>query len=112
MCTFSRDGSLLPLLTISTGSGSGGESSSSDNNKQQNAPTGSGSVHTMPKKAIDTFGQRTSIYRGVSRHRWTGRYEAHLWDNSCRRGQTLREEKVYFFLFLYYIFLSVNHFLI
>jgi hypothetical protein len=25
----------------------------------------------------------------VSRHRWTGRYEAHLWDNSCRKeGQT------------------------
>lgn len=23
------------------------------------------------------------------RHRWTGRYEAHLWDNSCRReGQS------------------------
>ncbi|KAI4377681.1 hypothetical protein MLD38_015268 [Melastoma candidum] len=41
------------------------------------------------KKAIDTFGQRTSIYRGVTRHRWTGRYEAHLWDNSCRReGQS------------------------
>ncbi|KVI01409.1 AP2/ERF domain-containing protein [Cynara cardunculus var. scolymus] len=39
------------------------------------------------KKAIDTFGQRTSIYRGVTR--WTGRYEAHLWDNSCRReGQS------------------------
>ncbi|OAY69699.1 AP2-like ethylene-responsive transcription factor AIL5 [Ananas comosus] len=34
-----------------------------------------------------TFGQRTSIYRGVTR--WTGRYEAHLWDNSCRReGQS------------------------
>ncbi|KAG1338832.1 AP2-like ethylene-responsive transcription factor AIL5 [Cocos nucifera] len=29
--------------------------------------------------------QRTSIYRGVTRHRWTGRYEAHLWDNTCRR---------------------------
>ncbi|KAI4376240.1 hypothetical protein MLD38_014025 [Melastoma candidum] len=41
------------------------------------------------KKAIDTFGQRTSIYRGVTRHRWTGRYEAHLWDNSCKReGQS------------------------
>ncbi|OEL16066.1 AP2-like ethylene-responsive transcription factor BBM2 [Dichanthelium oligosanthes] len=39
--------------------------------------------------AVDTFGQRTSIYRGVTKHRWTGRYEAHLWDNSCRReGQT------------------------
>ncbi|CAK7337567.1 unnamed protein product [Dovyalis caffra] len=42
-----------------------------------------------PKKTADTFGQRTSIYRGVTRHRWTGRYEAHLWDNSCRReGQS------------------------
>ncbi|KAH9805912.1 AP2-like ethylene-responsive transcription factor AIL5 [Citrus sinensis] len=40
-----------------------------------------------PKKTVDTFGQRTSIYRGVTR--WTGRYEAHLWDNSCRReGQS------------------------
>ncbi|XP_052310256.1 AP2-like ethylene-responsive transcription factor AIL5 isoform X3 [Populus trichocarpa] len=42
-----------------------------------------------PKKTVETFGQRTSIYRGVTRHRWTGRYEAHLWDNSCRReGQS------------------------
>ncbi|WVZ87484.1 hypothetical protein U9M48_034115 [Paspalum notatum var. saurae] len=41
------------------------------------------------RKAVDSFGQRTSIYRGVTRHRWTGRYEAHLWDNSCRReGQS------------------------
>ncbi|MCL7046589.1 hypothetical protein MKW94_022880 [Papaver nudicaule] len=43
----------------------------------------------VSKKSIDSFGQRTSIYRGVTRHRWTGRYEAHLWDNSCRReGQS------------------------
>ncbi|KAL8527539.1 hypothetical protein ACS0TY_005404 [Phlomoides rotata] len=42
-----------------------------------------------PARVHDTFGQRTSIYRGVTRHRWTGRYEAHLWDNSCRReGQS------------------------
>ncbi|KAJ1695677.1 hypothetical protein LUZ63_012375 [Rhynchospora breviuscula] len=27
-------------------------------------------------------GKRSSIYRGVTRHRWTGRYEAHLWDKS------------------------------
>ncbi|KAK4415312.1 AP2-like ethylene-responsive transcription factor AIL5 [Sesamum alatum] len=41
------------------------------------------------KKTAETFGQRTSIFRGVTRHRWTGRYEAHLWDNSCRReGQS------------------------
>jgi AP2-like factor (ANT lineage) len=48
------------------------------------------------KKAVDSFGQRTSIYRGVTRHRWTGRYEAHLWDNSCRReGQSRKGRQVY-----------------
>ncbi|XP_039053506.1 AP2-like ethylene-responsive transcription factor AIL6 [Hibiscus syriacus] len=48
------------------------------------------------KKIVDTFGQRTSIYRGVTRHRWTGRYEAHLWDNSCRReGQARKGRQVY-----------------
>ncbi|PWA61088.1 AINTEGUMENTA-like 6 [Artemisia annua] len=48
------------------------------------------------KISNDTFGQRTSIYRGVTRHRWTGRYEAHLWDNSCRReGQARKGRQVY-----------------
>lgn len=48
------------------------------------------------KKAVESFGQRTSIYRGVTRHRWTGRYEAHLWDNSCRReGQSRKGRQVY-----------------
>ncbi|KAJ3674056.1 hypothetical protein LUZ60_006048 [Juncus effusus] len=41
------------------------------------------------RKSIESFGHRTSQYRGVTRHRWTGRYEAHLWDNSCKKeGQT------------------------
>jgi len=102
-------------------------------------------------KSIDTFGQRTSQYRGVTRyylpfllffkswqylpfnfastytcvcaiicyirsmivrHRWTGRYEAHLWDNSCRKeGQTrkgrqgVRENK----LLIFSVFLSSIH---
>ncbi|XP_065050831.1 AP2-like ethylene-responsive transcription factor AIL1 [Musa acuminata AAA Group] len=51
---------------------------------------------TVPRKSIETFGQRTSQYRGVTRHRWTGRYEAHLWDNSCRKeGQTRKGRQVY-----------------
>ncbi|KAL9255482.1 Ethylene-responsive transcription factor WRI1-like protein [Drosera capensis] len=29
-----------------------------------------------------TANRRSSIYRGVTRHRWTGRFEAHLWDKS------------------------------
>ncbi|CAE6094491.1 unnamed protein product [Arabidopsis arenosa] len=48
------------------------------------------------KKTVETLGQRTSIYRGVTRHRWTGRYEAHLWDNSGRReGQARKGRQVY-----------------
>ncbi|KAK6136375.1 hypothetical protein DH2020_029865 [Rehmannia glutinosa] len=92
MSTGSQSSTPLPLL-----SGNAMESCTSENNKLQQCgstavvdggQTG-GAVESMPRKAIDTFGQRTSIYRGVTRHRWTGRYEAHLWDNSCRReGQT------------------------
>lgn len=48
------------------------------------------------RKSLDTFGQRTSQFRGVTRHRWTGRYEAHLWDNSCKNeGQTRKGRQVY-----------------
>ncbi|XP_039828353.1 AP2-like ethylene-responsive transcription factor CRL5 isoform X3 [Panicum virgatum] len=61
---------------------------------------GAGALQKQPtvhRKSIDTFGQRTSQYRGVtSRHRWTGRYEAHLWDNSCKKeGQTRKGRQVY-----------------
>ncbi|XVF82618.1 hypothetical protein PTKIN_Ptkin16aG0063600 [Pterospermum kingtungense] len=31
--------------------------------------------------------RRSSIYRGVTRHRWTGRFEAHLWDKSSWNNQ-------------------------
>ncbi|KAG8060315.1 hypothetical protein GUJ93_ZPchr0002g23842 [Zizania palustris] len=88
-------GSHLPVVVACSGSGvSGGaaETSTSSENKRASGaidlPSG-GAIEAVPRKSIDTFGQRTSIYRGVTRHRWTGRYEAHLWDNSCRReGQS------------------------
>ncbi|CAI0450067.1 unnamed protein product [Linum tenue] len=72
------------------GSASGKSETSGDN-------TSATAEAAAPRRTLDTFGQRTSIYRGVTRlslkwecrHRWTGRYEAHLWDNSCRReGQS------------------------
>nr|WFI63172.1 AP2-11 protin [Morus alba] len=34
------------------------------------------------KNQNSSSGRRSSIYRGVTRHRWTGRFEAHLWDKS------------------------------
>nr|WAK85941.1 transcription factor AP1 [Nothapodytes nimmoniana] len=40
--------------------------------------------------------QRSSIYRGVTRHRWTGRYEAHLWDkNFWNESQNKKGRQVY-----------------
>ncbi|KAL0402668.1 UNVERIFIED_CONTAM: AP2-like ethylene-responsive transcription factor BBM2 [Sesamum latifolium] len=72
-----------------TTNGNAMESCASDSKLADSQAAGGGAVESVPRKSIDTFGQRTSIYRGVTRHRWTGRYEAHLWDNSCRReGQT------------------------
>ncbi|KAL6132402.1 hypothetical protein ACLB2K_064645 [Fragaria x ananassa] len=100
-------GSLHTITTTTAGaaaSAATGETTCSSDNTTKQSPvvtatttTGAdaqtqstgGAIEAVPRKAIDTFGQRTSIYRGVTRHRWTGRYEAHLWDNSCRReGQT------------------------
>ncbi|XWS52212.1 hypothetical protein CRYUN_Cryun11dG0047700 [Craigia yunnanensis] len=74
------------LKTIAASFLSGFSSEQTDTHKQlrqqqQQVPT----AEPAARRAVDTFGQRTSIYRGVTRHRWTGRYEAHLWDNSCRR---------------------------
>ncbi|XP_077241480.1 AP2-like ethylene-responsive transcription factor At1g16060 isoform X2 [Tasmannia lanceolata] len=40
--------------------------------------------------------RRSSVYRGVTRHRWTGRYEAHLWDkNSFNPVQNKKGRQVY-----------------
>ncbi|KAL3375116.1 hypothetical protein AABB24_006557 [Solanum stoloniferum] len=44
----------------------------------------------------DSPPQRSSIYRGVTRHRWTGRYEAHLWDKNCwNETQNKKGRQVY-----------------
>ncbi|GAB4852021.1 hypothetical protein Ancab_016214 [Ancistrocladus abbreviatus] len=45
-------------------------------------------VEATPRRTLDTFG-----------HRLTGKYEAHLWDNSCRReGQSRKGRQVTIFL--------------
>ncbi|GFS36069.1 ARIA-interacting double AP2 domain protein [Actinidia rufa] len=59
---------------------------SNENNNNNNSSNASSSMKvkrtrkTVPR---DSPPQRSSIYRGVTRHRWTGRYEAHLWDKNC-----------------------------
>ncbi|KFK27286.1 hypothetical protein AALP_AA8G362800 [Arabis alpina] len=84
------DYELKSIAASFLGNYSGGHSSEvSSGHKQQDNTSVVSEVSPTPKKNVESFGQRTSIYRGVTRHRWTGRYEAHLWDNSCRReGQS------------------------
>ncbi|XP_051119378.1 AP2-like ethylene-responsive transcription factor At1g16060 isoform X2 [Andrographis paniculata] len=57
--------------------------------KQKSSPgSGDGTTGVKTKRTRKTVPrespqQRSSVYRGVTRHRWTGRYEAHLWDKHC-----------------------------
>ncbi|KAJ0031427.1 hypothetical protein Pint_14322 [Pistacia integerrima] len=56
----------------------------SNNNTNLTANNGVTKVkRTRRSVPRDSPPQRSSIYRGVTRHRWTGRYEAHLWDKNC-----------------------------
>ncbi|XP_027332922.1 AP2-like ethylene-responsive transcription factor CRL5 [Abrus precatorius] len=88
-------GSQSSCVTVPTQiSPSGTDSVTVDAKKR--GPAKLGQKQPVHRKSIDTFGQRTSQYRGVTRHRWTGRYEAHLWDNSCKKeGQTRKGRQVY-----------------
>lgn len=59
----------MQSLTLSMGSGKGGNSSTTcetTNNSNANTTTTS-IVEATPRRTLDTFGQRTSIYRGVTR---------------------------------------------
>ena len=67
MSTGSQSSTSLPLLTASVDNGE----SSSDNKQPHTTAaldtTQTGAIETATRKSIDTFGQRTSIYRGVTR---------------------------------------------
>lgn len=58
---FQENGSNLQSLTLSMGSGKG---SSTCETSGDNSTT---TAEVAPRRALDTFGQRTSIYRGVTR---------------------------------------------
>ncbi|GAB4856061.1 AP2-like ethylene-responsive transcription factor plt2 [Ancistrocladus abbreviatus] len=89
---FQENANNLQSLTLSMGSSGKNSSACEASGESRNTATTTAItavVEAAPRRTLETFGQRTSIYRGVTRHRWTGRYEAHLWDNSCRReGQS------------------------
>ncbi|KAL5547601.1 hypothetical protein UlMin_002832 [Ulmus minor] len=75
-----------------------------NNSSTNNNAKGVGVANTVTTKVKrtrrsvprDSPPQRSSIYRGVTRHRWTGRYEAHLWDKNCwNESQNKKGRQVY-----------------
>ncbi|KAI3981451.1 hypothetical protein MKX01_007378 [Papaver californicum] len=51
---------------------------------------------SAPIKSIQKVDHRTSKYHGVTRHFWTGKFEAHLWDNSyIREGHRRKGKQVF-----------------
>jgi AP2-like factor, ANT lineage len=63
-------GSHLPIVVAGGSAGGAASESTSLENKRANGAMdlpGSAVVEAVPRKSIDTFGQRTSIYRGVTR---------------------------------------------
>ncbi|KAI4332853.1 hypothetical protein L6164_017731 [Bauhinia variegata] len=87
----------LPTSSCYSSSSSSSSSSSTTSSVVENLhqPIQTGPKHVRrnlnPEKSVNngaqdndsSSGTRSSIYRGVTRHRWTGRYEAHLWDRTC-----------------------------
>ncbi|XP_075498835.1 AP2-like ethylene-responsive transcription factor At1g16060 [Primulina tabacum] len=70
----------------------------SSKNTNANHATNPGMKAKRTRKTIprDSPPQRSSVYRGVTRHRWTGRYEAHLWDKNCwNEAQNKKGRQVY-----------------
>lgn len=63
---FQESSSNLQSLTLSMGSGSKGLTSETGVENSTNSSTNS-IVEAAPRRTLDTFGQRTSIYRGVTR---------------------------------------------
>ncbi|CAN6450779.1 unnamed protein product [Victoria cruziana] len=56
----------------------------SENQKRQGCSNPAGKPKRTRKSVPrDSPPQRSSAFRGVTRHRWTGRFEAHLWDRNC-----------------------------
>lgn len=58
--------SQLSVVAAAAGGGGGAAESTSSDNKRVDSPS-AGAADAGQRKSIDTFGQRTSIYRGVTR---------------------------------------------
>ncbi|CAN6700659.1 unnamed protein product [Malus baccata var. baccata] len=76
--------------------GSTNNSTTTTTTTSSTATTTTKGKRTQKSVRRDSPPQRSSIYRGVTRHRWTGRFEAHLWDKNCwNESQNKKGRQVY-----------------
>ncbi|XP_017618302.1 ethylene-responsive transcription factor WRI1-like isoform X2 [Gossypium arboreum] len=104
-CSSSSNSSIASLSSPSSPSSSSLSSSSSSESPQNvvsvvsEKPKGKRVRKNQNQKCISSnanTNRRSSIYRGVTRHRWTGRFEAHLWDKtSWNNIQNKKGRQVY-----------------
>ncbi|CAN6354535.1 unnamed protein product [Urochloa humidicola] len=90
-----------PGPAVAIGAPEGGEASQVVRRRRREpallAPIGGGANGSGIGKPLASITvKRSSRFRGVSRHRWTGRFEAHLWDkNSWNPTQRKKGKQVY-----------------
>ncbi|KAL9224145.1 hypothetical protein vseg_000211 [Gypsophila vaccaria] len=75
--------SIIIETSINSNSNSNNNNDDDDDQHVIGRTTNTKRKRTRRSLPRDSPSQRSSIYRGVTRHRWTGRYEAHLWDKDC-----------------------------
>ncbi|KMZ61599.1 hypothetical protein ZOSMA_50G00130 [Zostera marina] len=87
------------MYRSNAGSSSSGISSSGSSSETKKSGMSEEKKKKKKKRKIvarERPSERSSVYRGVTRHRWTGRYEAHLWDKNCwNLSQSKKGRQVY-----------------
>ncbi|THU51492.1 hypothetical protein C4D60_Mb06t31600 [Musa balbisiana] len=84
---------LRPIVATAMGKNQKKDTSSSSSS-HSNGSDGVKVKRTKRSAARDSSrSQRSSVYRGVTRHRWTGRFEAHLWDKNSRNESQNKKGK-------------------
>ncbi|XP_073152410.1 AP2-like ethylene-responsive transcription factor At1g16060 [Henckelia pumila] len=81
-CSSSSSSSCIESQNANGGGGGGGGDEITKRSPLHKKPKRVRAKRTTQASATSSSKSRSSMYRGVTRHRWTGRYEAHLWDKT------------------------------
>lgn len=132
LLNYYQQSSLMAKKKSAKSSGSSNSSSSSTTTSSSSRPIGK-TKRTRKSVPRESPPQRSSVYRGVTRcllqflinalfsishitcpfygyfrHRWTGRYEAHLWDKNCwNQSQSKKGRQGWLLSFFFFLFINL-----